>query len=268
MLNRPLRYRLWEILWRRASIERLMLRLGGPLSTPLSYSGTTRDEYDLRDCAVLDEIAGPGWAWPEPDHTGFWSDRADARLLIPLRRISDHLIVLGIAESRLYSLNARLKVFANGMYLAPLDLRERLSVSDYCLMVPQRALFGPWLELSLRPQHYLGHGTYYGRDYQLARGAPLRRLRIYDMPRLSEVFSGQHVPQLLYTLLQADQPQASKFERIRKKIETSQYRDSRDLPADFNPLVYVLSYPDLFEHEVDPYEHFLQYGRWTGRPWH
>jgi hypothetical protein len=39
------------------------------------------------------------------------------------------------------------------------------------------------------------------------------------------------------------------------------------MPMDFDPVLYVLSYDDLFEHEVDPYEHFLAYGRKERRGW-
>jgi hypothetical protein len=267
VLRHPFRYRLWEAFGRRSRIERLMLRLTGPFSKPLAYSETFREDYDLRDCAVIDQIGGPGWGWPEPEHTCFWSDRADARLLVPLRHPGDYVIVLGIAEHRLYSPNARVDVFANGIYLASLNFRERMATSEYCLMVPRRVLFGPWVELSLRPQPYLGDGMNSACDYSLKRSVPVRRLRIFDMQQMSTVFSGYSVPQLYFTI-NADEPRASKFERIKKRIENSPYRNAGELPTNFNPVLYVLSYADLFEHEVDPYEHYLHYGRHEGRLWH
>jgi hypothetical protein len=39
------------------------------------------------------------------------------------------------------------------------------------------------------------------------------------------------------------------------------------IPVDFDPHLYVLSYPDLFEAEVDPYEYFSVFGRHENRLW-
>jgi hypothetical protein len=266
VLRRPIRYRLWQSLGQKSWVERLMLRLTGPFSQPLTYSGAFREDYDLRDCDVIDQIGGPGWSWPEPSHTCFWSDRADARLLIPLRHRGDHLIILGLSEHR-HSPNARVDVFANGVYLTTLDFTARVQTSEYCLIVPRRALFGPWVELSLRPQPYIGDAVNSGEAYPLRRSVPVRRLRVLDMAQVSEVFSGYHVPQLYFTILKAEEPHASRFERIKRKIEESPYRYAAGIPANFNPVLYIFSYPDLLEGEVDPYEHFIRHGREEGRLW-
>ena len=242
------------------------MRWTGPFSKPLAYSATFKEDYDLRDCAVIDQIAGPGWSWPEPEHTCFWSDRADARLLIPLNRVADHLIVLGLAEHRRHSPNARVNVFANGVYLSTLDFRTRATTSEHCLVVPRRALFGRWVEISFRPQPYLADEL--SNSYFLQRSLPVQRLRVFDMEQMSDMFSAHNLPQLYFTILKAEEPEASKFERIKMRIESSPYRHDRNLPADFNPVLYVLYYADLFEHEVDPYEHFLKHGRYEGRVWH
>jgi hypothetical protein len=50
-------------------------------------------------------------------------------------------------------------------------------------------------------------------------------------------------------------------------MEHSPFRNTPEIPAGFDPVLYVLSYPDLFEHEVDPYEHFVNYGKREGRMW-
>jgi hypothetical protein len=63
------------------------------------------------------------------------------------------------------------------------------------------------------------------------------------------------------------EPEAGKFARIRNRIETSPHRHDQSLPEDFDPLVYVFTYRDLFDAEVDPYEHFLRFGRLEGRSW-
>ena len=94
LLRHPARYRFWELLGRKAKLERWLIRLGGPFSKPLTGPAPCQEEYDLRDCSVVDQLAGPGWG--EPDRSSFWTDRADARLLIPLRHAGDHLLVLGI----------------------------------------------------------------------------------------------------------------------------------------------------------------------------
>ena len=268
LLRYPKLYRLWEAFGRKAWFERLLLRWSGPFSKPFAYSGEFNKDYDLRDCAVIDQVGGPGWSWPEPEHTCFWSDRADARLLIPLSDQSDHLIVLGIAEHRVDSPNARIAVFANGSYLATFDFTARMATSEYCLFVPRYVLFGSWVEISLRPQPYLGEKNGAPGGYALSRSVPVRRLRVFDMRQMSEVFSGYSVPQLYFAILKEEEPQASKFARIRKRIEESPYRNASEIPTGFNPVLYVLSYPDLFEHEVDPYEHYMRHGIHEGREWH
>ncbi|HST11493.1 MAG TPA: nucleotidyltransferase family protein [Terriglobales bacterium] len=125
VLRRPALYLLWQALGRKAWVERLLLRLNGPLSKPLAWSGTFREDYDLRECSDMDQIAGPGWGWPEPGRTCFWSDRADARLLIPLLHMGDHLIVLGLAENRLGRPNGYVRIFLNGIFWGAINVKER-----------------------------------------------------------------------------------------------------------------------------------------------
>jgi hypothetical protein len=267
ILRQPVRYWLWEVLGRKSRIERLLLRFTGPLSKPLTEVEIFKDDYDLRDCEVMDRVAGPGWGWPEPGNTCFWSDRADARLLIPLSHAGDHLIILGLAESRLHSPNACVNVFANGIFLATINLRERLSPSDYCVFVPRWVLFGPWVELSLRPRPYLGDKAVSSNNYSLKRSLPARRLRVLDMRQMSDFLSGDYVPPLYLTILKGHEPQSGKFARIKERMENSPFRNAPEIPSGFDPVLYVLSYVDLFEHEVDPYEHFANYGRHEGRLW-
>jgi hypothetical protein len=123
-------------------------------------------------------------------------------------------------------------------------------------------LFGPWLELSLRPRPYRGDS-----GGVLALSVPAQRLRVFETPMLSQYFSSYRIPLRHRAILMDEEPQAGKFARIRGKIRESPFRNDSELPADFDPLLYVLSYEDLFEHEVDPYEHFLHHGRHEGRLW-
>ena len=263
LLHHPTRYRLWQSLGRKARLERLLIRLGGPLSKPLAGPAPRQEEYDLREGSVVDQLAGPGWG--EPDRSSFWTDRADARLLIPLSHAGDHLLVLGMPEQRLTSHYAHVHVFANGTFLATLDLRGQLAASEFCLLIPRRALFGRWVEISLRPKGYLGEAQ--PGVHALTLGVPVRRVRLLDVSRLTDIFSEENKPELQLKVARGDEPEASKFARIRQKIDNSPYRQAKDVPPDFDPVLYVSCYPDLFEHEVDPYEHFLVYGRKEQRGW-
>jgi hypothetical protein len=173
--------------------------------------------------------------------------------------------VLGLADNRHYSLNTRVDVFANGVYLSTLNISERLAISDYCLTVPRRVLFGPWVELSLRPQSYGGEKS---NAYDVQRSVPVERLRIFDMEQMSCIFSAHKVPKLYFAMLDSEEPKTRKFERVKMRIVNSPHRNNPELPDKFDPLLYILCHPDLFEHEVDPYEHFLSYGRYEGRAWH
>lgn len=176
LLRWPMSYRMWEMLGRRSRLERLMLRLAGPFSRPLDAPSPEKDDYDLRDCKVIDEIGGPGWSWPEPDHTCFWSDRADARLLVPLRRVGDYLLVMRFADSRSASSKACIDIFANGISIATIDFKQH-SAAEYSFLIPRHILFGPWIELSLRskPDKFPHH------RYKRRRKAPVQRLRVLDL---------------------------------------------------------------------------------------
>jgi hypothetical protein len=188
LLRWPIFYRMWELLGRRSRLERLMLRLTGPFSRPLSAPAPDKDDYDLRDCNVIDEVGGPGWGWPEPDHACFWSDRADARLLFPLRRVGDYILVMGFADSRWTSPNTCIDIFANGIFIASVDFKKH-SAAEYSFFIPRRILLGPWIELSLRPNPYLGHkaDSPDGWDgYALTRCAPVQRLRVLDLARMTK----------------------------------------------------------------------------------
>ena len=96
---------------------------------------------------------------------------------------------------------------------------------------------------------------------------PVRRLRVFDAPLLNGSFS-RDLEQTLLTMINAKgDPQGTKLERIKWKIENSPYRKDSKLPEDFDPAIYVLSYPDLLEHEVEPYYHFIHHGQSEERPW-
>jgi hypothetical protein len=259
VLRQPVLYKLWNVLGRRPRLERLVLRWIGPFSKPLKPA-PPKEEYDLRDCAAIDEIGGPGWAWPHPDRVCFWGDRADSRLMIPLQHVDDCLLVIALdQEQQKRSPNGRIDVFANGHYATKIDKKNS---GTCCVAIARHMLLGPWVELSLRPKHYAQHGA----DPFAGRSVALRRLRILDRKNLTRVFSG-HLAQLNAQLLRGEEPYASKLARIKAKIETSPHKNASELPKNFDPLLYVLSYGDLFEHEVDPYEHFISFGRHENRAW-
>ena len=150
LLRRPALYRLWNVLGRKPKLEQLIIQWTGPFSNPLK-SLSPRDEYDLRDCAIIDEIAGPGWSWPEPDRKCFWTDRADARLLIPLRYVDDHLLI--ITFDKRFSPNDRIDIFANGLYVTQKHLSDRLAETVCCVVVDRRMLSG------------LGSSYHFGRGH-------------------------------------------------------------------------------------------------------
>jgi hypothetical protein len=89
-----------------------------------------------------------------------------------------------------------------------------------------------------------------------------------NLQHLTDIFSGHEVPQPYVRILKGEQPYVSKFARIEAKMKNSPLKGSSELPANFDPLKYIFSYPDLFEHEVDPYEHFLTFGRHENRAYY
>jgi hypothetical protein len=267
LLRHPLLYRLWNALGRKARLERLLIRWAGPFSKPLAAPPAPRGAYDLQDCRVMDELAGPGGSWSDPVHHCFWSDRADARLLVPLNHVGDHLLALGFSDHRFYSANRRFDVFANGSYVTRVDFQARLAAADRCLLIPRRLLFEPWVELSLRPSTYRGDDMQEPDDFVLERSVPARDLRVFDLEETTGFFAGYHIPSIYLRILKGEEEPVARLARIKAKIAASPSRNDPSLPDDFDPVLYVLAYPDLFESEVDPYHHFLVHGRSEGRLW-
>lgn len=56
-----------------------------------------------------------------------------------------------------------------------------------------------------------------------------------------------------------------KIKLIVSKAETSNYRNAVDIPDEFNPENYIAMHNDLFEAMVDPYEHYVLFGKKEGR---
>jgi hypothetical protein len=167
-------------------------------------------------------ISSPDLTGGEPDRDSFWTDGgADARLLIPLCHSGDHLLILGMAEQFLVSQHAHIQFFANGTFLATIDLRGRIAAFECCVLIPGRALFGPCVEISLRPKSYRGDTQPPPGDYALTRGIPVRWLRLLDAKRIADMFSAENKPELEMKVLRGDEPEASKFARIKQKIDNS-----------------------------------------------
>lgn len=265
LLSHPLAYRLWELRGRQPWLERLLLRMLGPFSKPLAPSQSFTDDYDLRDCDVIDRIGGPGWGWPEPEHTCFWTDRADARLLIPLQRVGDHLLLFSTAEK--WTPNPGVDVFVNGSLATRIEAGGRLSELLHTIMVPKGLLFGPWVELSFRPSPYRGTGVETPEDYAFMRSLPARRLQVFEAADINALFSRQHIPDVHLKILTGEEPHASQFARIKAKVENSPFRGHAELPAGFDPYRYILLYADLLAAEIDPYEHYIAHGKKENRNW-
>ncbi len=260
-------YDRWQTAGRKPWIERQIVKWRGPLSKPVAWTGEFRDNYDLTDCRDMDRIGGPGWGWPEPDGTGFWSDRADARLLVPLRDVADHMVILGLSEQQGDSANPFIDVFANGHRVGAMDLRHNATTSQYCFFVPRAALTSRWIDLSFRPKAHPDLRQVQTETYGRMRGLPVTRLRVYDAADASRLFSQQSISTLHLKILGGAEPETSTFARIRDRISSSPYRNDPALPEGFDPLVYVFAYRDLFDAAVDPYEHFVHQGRIEGRRW-
>ncbi|KPL51266.1 hypothetical protein ABB55_02710 [Prosthecomicrobium hirschii] len=261
LVRHPRIYRLWAALGHSAAIERPLLRWLGPLSRPLQPLAATQDKIDLRDCATVDAVGGPGWGWPEPEHTCCWADRADARLLLPLPARADQWLVLVLGPNHASGPNPGFRVFANGHEIARGGDDGRTAV-----LLPIRAymLHGAWVELAIRPVRYADER----RDsLHHRRTIAASRIEILDSDRLVERLSEMPPGGLARDILNGDERKAAKLGRIRQKMAASPDRQNDALPTGFDGLAYVLAYADLFEHEVDPYHHYLNHGREEGRRW-
>lgn len=171
--NRPL-YRLWETLGRKAALERLILRHFGPFSKPLAPSAEPRADYDLRDCTVIDEIGGPGWGWPEPERTCFWSDQADNRLLVTVPELQDYLAIFRVSAAAKHAPNGTVKVVVNGRRAGKIKFRKT-DRTEFAIFIPRAHLFGRWIEFSFRP---VGFGARPFSTYSQRRCLPAVGLQV------------------------------------------------------------------------------------------
>ena len=178
-------YQVWERLGRRPRLERLILRTLGPFSKPLSPSTGPRSEYDLRDCAVIDEIGGAGWGWPEPEHTCGWSDQDDNRLLVRLPEMRDSLAILRVSASARHSPRPQVAIFVNGRPAGELDFTTARR-STFAILVPRAYLFGPWIELSFRP---IGFDAPAFSTYAERRSLPAVTLQIIAADKAATVLA-------------------------------------------------------------------------------
>lgn len=256
-------YDLWERLGRRRLLERLMLRYLGPFSKPLARSTDSRSEYDLRDCAVMDEIGGPGWGWPEPEHTCFWSDQADNRLLVNLPAVRDYIAIFSVSIAARGSPNPRVSVVVNGRPAREVEFRSE-SRTKFAILIPRSYLFGLWAEFSFRP---IAFDARKFSAYEERRCLPAIRLQIIPAERASAAFAVKDPTHLHRKVDGGEEPYYSKFKRVELKIRESAYKNDPRLPVDFDPVSYVLLHEDLLNAEVDPYWHFIVAGHGEGRPW-
>jgi hypothetical protein len=256
-------YKLWERLGRPHMLERLVLRCLGPFSKPPSPATASRSEYDLRDCAVLDEIGGPGWGWPEPERTCFWSDQPDNRLLVTLPEVQDYLAIFSVSSAARYSPNPSVSVVVNGRLARKLDLRSE-GRTKFAILVPRSYLFGPWIEFSFRPGRF---GATPFATYGQRRSLPAVRLQIIPAEKASLAFAVRDPTPLQRKVDLKEEPYYGKFQRVELKIRESVHKNDPRLPAGFDPVSYVLLHEDLLNAEVDPYWHFIVAGSGERRAW-
>jgi len=258
-LNFPDVYRFWVIVGRPAWLERFVLGKLGPFSRPLQHSREAIETVELRNCASIDAFGGPGWGWPEPEQTCCWADGPDSRLLIPLAGQTDQLLVLFLSPRHQHGTGGRFRVYANGYEIA---LSE---IGQTALMLPIRAhmLFGPWVDLSLRPMRF------HPSSAELAEVRTVAASRIIVVNGALGIRRlGSGIPnRLVRDIIEGDRAKAEKLTRIRERMAESLDRGSKLLPPGFDALAYVLNYEDLFEAEVDPYTHYISFGRSEGRSW-
>ena len=257
VLRLPRLYALWSLIGQPAWMERLIIARLGPFSKPLLVDDEPRRQYDLRVGKTMDAIAGPGWGWPEPEHTCVWADRRDARLLLTLPSRKGQVLALTLGPHHHASLHPRFRIFANGHEITRAGGDGRAT-----MVIPLRAslLRGNWVELSLRVPNWRAD-------------ASLREMRTVAAAKIS--FAGpmwrpasHNLPDgTVRDILSGDAQKQAKLARIREKMAQSPFASHPDMPADFDGLSYVLLYPDLFEAEVDPYEHYLASGKREQRVW-
>ncbi|MEP9366203.1 phytanoyl-CoA dioxygenase family protein [Xanthobacter sp. VNH20] len=59
----------------------------------------------------------------------------------------------------------------------------------------------------------------------------------------------------------------SRLLTLMRTLAASPFRANQELPTGFDPLGYLAGNPDLLDADIDPYEHFLAFGRKEGRSW-
>ena len=139
---------LWHVLGRRARIERILLRFGGPFFDTLKRSEQRRDDAARSD---FDQVGYADRAI-EGDDLRIMLGPLDIRVLIRLPSMGDHTVIFEFAADDTFVGGGRINVFANGRYLATVDREDLVGADQWRVFVPSGALFGRWVELSLRAE--------------------------------------------------------------------------------------------------------------------
>ncbi len=59
----------------------------------------------------------------------------------------------------------------------------------------------------------------------------------------------------------------SKYKCIIDKIKKSEFCEDKNLPVGFSAIRYAMGHPDIFDSESDPFQHYIEFGRFEGRTW-
>lgn len=163
---------------RRPSVERLLTRFRGPLTTvPQAGQPPADDDGWWQMCTpqTVDALCGPGWSFPESHAGGVWTDGSEARLSLPVGDLGASSVTV---DMQLYVLGRHggpprvTSLRANGSTLTTLDAEPLDSETEITLPGIQ---VGPppfrTVEISIRVEHPT-------RPVDLGIGADMRRLAV------------------------------------------------------------------------------------------
>jgi hypothetical protein len=148
LVNYPLKYFFWRILFNLSFFEKIIIKLYGPMSKTNNPKKVYFDSYNFYNCAMMKLVGGPGWAYPfkSQNDDGFWGDRTDCRMLFFLEEKENYKISIFLSKLQNDPIYLNIKVYANGFFLGKIS--NNFDSNDF--IIYKNFLTNNWVEISLR----------------------------------------------------------------------------------------------------------------------
>ena len=167
LLRYPAIYFIWQLTNFNSTIEKIILRLLGPMSLLDENKKEYKTLYLPYKCKEMDKIGGPGWAFPiNKPHKCFWGDRHDSRILIYLKERKTHKLTIYLTKMFEYQLYYDINIYVNGYFLGKIS--NNMKYKTNLIIEKEMVSHKKFIEISFRSNRFNDNLTF-----------PLKKIKIH-----------------------------------------------------------------------------------------